>query len=245
MLPLPYSRELHCHLIPGVDDGSQSMDFSLKALEALEDFGVEKAIITPHFTNPSFLNTPDIVQPLFEDLKKQAKEKRLEIVCEDFSFEYRMDKVFDQMFSTGKLGEYDCDIRPIRGKWLLVENGWREPYSGLVELVTKLQSSGYYPILAHPERYSYYIGFRGENFHRLQDMGLQFQCNILSFSGYYGETAKELAYWMLKHNYVNFLGSDLHNQHQIEHMEKFLCSKRYAEIAEQLEDNISNDRLGK
>lgn len=244
MLPLPYRREIHCHLIPGVDDGSQRMEFSLQALGSFQKFGVERVIFTPHHTEPRFMNTPEIIQPLFDELKALVSANNIEVECEDFSFEYRADNSFRELASTGKWGEPQCQIRPLRGRYLLIENAWRESVPNFEETIEKLQADGYSLILAHPERYLYYAGMHGSHYHRLQEMGVEFQCNILSFEGYYGDVEKKMAYWMLNHGYVNFLGSDLHNAKHITLIEKFLRSKEYAAIFEDLSDSISNDQLG-
>lgn len=244
LLPLPYRREIHCHLIPGVDDGSQRMEFSLQALGSFHKFGVERVIFTPHHTEPRFMNTPEIVQPLFDELKALVSANNIEVECEDFSFEYRADNSFRELASTGKWGEPQCQIRPLRGRYLLIENAWRESVPNFEETIEKLQADGYSLILAHPERYLYYAGMHGRHYHRLQEMGVEFQCNILSFEGYYGDVEKKMAYWMLNHGYVNFLGSDLHNAKHITLIEKFLRSKEYAAIFEDLSDSISNDQLG-
>lgn len=244
MLPLPYRREIHCHLIPGVDDGSQRMEFSLQALGSFQKFGVERVIFTPHHTEPRFMNTPEIIQPLFDELKALVSANNIEVECEDFSFEYRADNSFRELASTGKWGEPQCQIRPLRGRYLLIENAWRESVPNFEETIEKLQADGYNVILAHPERYLYYAGMHGSHYHRLQELGVEFQCNILSFEGYYGDVEKKMAYWMLSHGYVNFLGSDLHNAKHITLIEKFLRSKEYAAIFEDLSDSISNDQFG-
>ena len=243
LLPLPYTREIHCHLIPGVDDGSPDLAFTIKALSALENLGVEKVIFTPHFTNPSFLNYPENVGPLFDKVKEKVAEKDMDILCENYSFEYRISGAFEEMVDEGAFGTPECRIRPLKGNNLLVENGWSKIYKGFDELIEQLQGEGYNLIMAHPERYPYYHGLNGEHYRALQEKGIRFQCNILSFSGYYGATEKQMAYWMLEHGYVNYLGSDMHNSHHIQLIEKFLRSKDYAAIAEDLEDSISNDQL--
>lgn len=244
LLPIPYKREIHCHLIPGVDDGSQSLDFSMEALTALQRFGVERVIFSPHHTAPNFMNSPENIGPLYEQVKQEVANKNLAIKCEDYSFEYRVDSSFLEMMQTGKWGEPACKIRPLKGNYLLIENGWRNAIPGLDEVIARLQADGYYLIMAHPERYHYYAGMHGKYYHHLQEMGVEFQCNILSFAGYYGEVEKKMAYWMLEHGYVNFLGSDMHNKQHIELLEKFLRSKDYATIKEDLEDSINNDQMG-
>jgi tyrosine-protein phosphatase YwqE len=77
----------------------------------------------------------------------------------------------------------------------------------------------------------------------LQDQQLEFQCNILSFTGYYGDVAKKMVYWMLDNGYVNFLGSDLHNEQHVKLISKFLSSKEYAQLRPRLVDMIGNDHM--
>ena len=243
MLPLPYKRELHCHLIPGVDDGSETMDESLRLLSNMEKFGIERVVFTPHHTSPRFMNTPEKIQPLFDELKQKASENGIHVECQDYSFEYRIDDTFIELMQTGKYGDPACQIRPLSGKYLLIENSFSHPIPALEKLLDRLLADGYYLVMAHPERYPYYFGHHGKFYHQLQEQQVEFQVNILSFAGYYGDVTKKMAYWMLDQGYVNFLGSDMHNEHHCQLIENFLRSKKYAEIRELLCDNISNDQL--
>ena len=100
LLPLPYKREMHCHLIPEVDDGSQSFAFSIKALRSLQDFGVERVIFTPHHTYPRFLASVEEIQSRYEELKTLAANEGLSIECENVSYEYRVDSSLEAVSYT-------------------------------------------------------------------------------------------------------------------------------------------------
>lgn len=244
ILPLPYKRELHCHLIPGVDDGSPDKAFSLEYIDALKRFGVEKIIFTPHHTYPNFMNTPEIITPLFEDLKQEVAQRQIGIELEDYSFEYRLDESFLQLMeSGGKWDEPGCQLRPLHGRYLLIENSFAQPLINLDDVCMKLQEQGWYLVMAHPERYHYYARRGMHSYEHLQELGVEFQCNILSFSGYYGDTAKKVAYQLMDEGMVNFLGSDMHNKKHEELIERFLKTKEYASIREDLESMIMNDKM--
>lgn len=243
LLPLPYKREIHCHLIPEVDDGSQSFAFSIKALRSLQDFGVERVIFTPHHTYPRFLASVEEIQSRYEELKTLAANEGLSIECENVSYEYRVDSSLEELSNAGKFGDVKSKIRPLKGKYLLIENSWRHPVSNMDEMIERLQDDGYSLILAHPERYLYYAGMHGSHYHHLQEMNVEFQCNILSFTGYYGDVAKKMVYWMLNNGYVNYLGSDMHNEQHIKLIDKFLRSKDYAKIQSELVDSVNNDLI--
>lgn len=243
MLPLPYKRDIHCHIIPGVDDGSPEMEFSLQYLKSLSEMGLERVIFTPHHTEPNFMNTPHKIAPIFNELRANIQNADIPVICEDFSFEYRMDESFLHMMESGKWGEESCELRPLKDHYLLIENSFVQPLLNLDDVLFKLQDQGWYLIMAHPERYQYYTRRGIKAYEHLQDIGVEFQCNLLSFSGYYGETAQKMAYKLLDEGYVNFLGSDLHNIRHVQLLRKFLATKDYAEIRDDLVLSIENDKL--
>ena len=75
----PLGTDMHCHLIPKVDDGSKCMEESIECLETLHAVGYKKVIITPHFQHPRFPNDEEDIKRRYEELKKQAAEQGLEI----------------------------------------------------------------------------------------------------------------------------------------------------------------------
>ncbi len=241
-LPLPYKRELHCHIIPGVDDGSRRLESSISYLKALSSFGVEEVVFTPHCIDERYENTPEIIDPIFRQVSEAVQQAALPLQL-SYSFEYRLDSGFLQLMQQGKFGTPDCRLRPLHGRYLLIENSFAHPVQEMDDLIFQLLELGYYPILAHPERYLYYAGHHGRFYNHLQDQQLEFQCNILSFSGYYGDVAKKMVYWMLDNGYVNFLGTDLHNDQHVHLIAQFLKSKEYAAIRPRLVEMIGNDRM--
>lgn len=241
-LNLPYKREIHCHIIPGVDDGSRKLESSLSYLKSLSELGVEEVIFTPHRIDDRFENTPAIIDPIFNNLQEAVTREGVNLRL-NYSFEYRLDTGFLTLLSKGKWGEESCALRPLRGRYLLIENSFAHPVQEMDELIFHLQDCGFYPILAHPERYRYYAGHNGRFYHHLQDQQLEFQCNILSFTGYYGSETKKVVYWMLENGYINYLGSDLHNEQHVQLIKKFLQSKEYASLRPRLVEMIGNDQM--
>lgn len=243
MLPLPYKRELHCHIIPGVDDGSDSPEMSLQLIRGLASMGVENIIFTPHHTEPKFMNTPEKIEPLFQSLCTAVEQAGIPVKLEGFSFEYRQDESFIQMMESGKWGEPQCQLRPLKDRYLLIENSFGQPLYNLDDVLRELQVRGWFLIMAHPERYHYYIQRGLHAYEHLADLGVEFQCNMLSFSGYYGEHAQKMALRLLDEGLVSYLGSDLHNPHHIELLQKYLSSKDYYRLRESLELACNNDRI--
>ncbi len=243
MLPMPYKRELHCHIIPGVDDGSATPDESLQLLRGLSSMGIERVVFTPHHTEPKFLNTPEKIEPLYQSLSAEVEKAEVPLTLEGFSFEYRLDESFIHMMESGKWGEEQCQLRPLKDRYLLIENSFGQPLYNLDDVLRELQSRGWFLIMAHPERYHYYIQRGLRAYEHLADLGVEFQCNLLSFSGYYGEHAQKTAMRLLDEGLVSYLGSDLHNPHHIELLQKYLSSKEYARLQDTLTMACNNDKI--
>jgi len=240
---MPYKRELHCHIVPGVDDGSETLEESLQLIRGLSEMGVESIVFTPHHTEPKFLNSQEKIAPLFQTLCTEVEKEGIPVTLEDFSFEYRIDESFIQMMASGKWGESQCQLRPLRGRYLLIENSFGQPLYNLPDVLTQLQQNGWFLIMAHPERYRYYIQRGLSSYEHLAEQGVEFQCNLLSFSGYYGEHAQKTARRLLDEGLVSFLGSDMHNMHHVELLKEYLSTKDYARLYEDLALSANNDKI--
>ena len=229
---LPYSTELHCHIIPAVDDGSASLEDSLELCTRLKALGVNKILATPHCTESTFENTVETIEPQFNSLVEGLASSGVDIELH-FSFEYRIDDNFLNIFKN-KL------IKPLPGNYVLVENSFIQPSWNLENLLYELKLQGYIPILAHPERYLYYASDKSI-YTKLYDQGTLFQINLLSFAGFYGKNVQRTALWMLEKGYVDFIGTDCHNMTQIVAIEDYLKSKAYQKIKDQFK--LLNDTL--
>lgn len=197
--------DIHCHLLPGVDDGSKSNEESLACLQVMHDAGFENVVCTPHYQYPRFPNEePDILRR-FDNLKLDYASIRPKNVPNliGVAGEYRVDTGFSARIN-------DNRFLLIGGKYLLVEFSLHQQVIGLDEVMFDLQMKNYEIILAHPERYPYYSGTSSKLQH-LKDMGINFQVNILSLSGFYGESPKRKAFEMIEKGWIEFLGTDMHN----------------------------------
>lgn len=232
LLPLPFQTDIHCHIIPGVDDGSQDPETSLELIGKMKEWGLRRIIATPHRTDETFENTPEIIEPIYRDLKKRLAEAGIEIDLH-YSFEYRMDEGFLQLKEAGKL-------RPLSGNHILVENSFIQPLWNLDNLIFDLKLQGFQPILAHPERYSYYHNNKKAYTH-LHESECAFQVNILSIAGCYGKTVQDISLWMLEQGYIDFMATDLHHKEHVKAIDSFLKSKLYQKLRPKLQ--LKNDLL--
>jgi tyrosine-protein phosphatase YwqE len=117
--------------------------------------------------------------------------------------EYRIDSGFQQRLENPR-------FLKISDKYVLVEFSLHQMLMGADEMIFDMQMKGYEVILAHPERYPY-LGIYSERIEQLKNQGVYFQINVLSLGGFYGEEAKNRAYQMLERGWVEFMGTDTHN----------------------------------
>ena len=195
--------DMHCHLVPKVDDGSKCIEESVECMKALASVGYKKMILTPHFQTPRFENDEDDIVRRYEEMKRQAADMGVEIDICGIGGEYRIDSGFAKRLENPRFLQ-------IGGKYVLVEFSLQQQMMGCDEMIFDMQMKGYEVILAHPERYPY-LNVGGSRMEQLKNQGVFFQVNVLSLGGFYGEEAKRRAFEMVEGGLVEFLGTDTHN----------------------------------
>lgn len=197
--------DMHCHLLPRVDDGSQSETETLTCLRIMKQAGFHSVILTPHYQVQKFRNVEEDILERFETLKLDLKSSQAGDIPNlvDISGEYRVDSGFQERLATNK-------FRTINNRFLLAEYSLGQQVMGLEQVIFDLQMKNHEIILAHPERYPYFSSVSPALQH-LKNAGVYFQVNILSLLGFYGPNPKRKAYEMIEQGWVEFLGTDLHN----------------------------------
>lgn len=214
---------MHSHLIPGIDDGSPDLETSIRLIRGLMDLGYKKLITTPHVNADIFRNTPGIIRAGQAELNAELKKQGIDIQL-SAAAEYLIDDRFVQML------DRDEPLLTLQDRLVLVELSFAVPAINLKEILFNLQLKGYQPVLAHPERYLYFSAGKGW-YDQLRDAGCLFQLNLLSFGGYYGPESRQLALYLVKKRYVDFLGTDLHHD---KHLEMLQQSPRIHRAVEEL-----------
>jgi len=188
----------HSHILPGVDDGIKALADSLKVLKKFDELGVRRVWLTPHIME-DYPNETTELKDRFEELKESWNGRvELRLAAEnmlDTLFEERLKK--DDFLPIGDDGDH-----------LLVETSYYTPPMGMEDTLHRITSAGYFPVLAHPERYRY---MEKDDYKKLKDMGILFQMNYVSLVGGYGDTARKKAEWLLSNNMIDVAGSDVHS----------------------------------
>jgi len=228
----PLTVDIHSHLIPSIDDGSQSMEESILLIKALIKQGYSKIITTPHIMFDSYGNTKNSILQGVNDLRREISTQELDIVIEAGA-EYYLDEGFLPLIKRNEL-------LLISNKYLLFETSYTHKPLQLEDIIFEILAAGYIPLLAHPERYRY-IKNPKEEYTTLKKLGVEFQVNLNSFNGYYGSQAKKNALFLSKHGMIDFLGSDVHNIKQVENLSYIFNSYEYKEIFR--DNSIKNELL--
>ncbi len=225
--------DLHSHFIPGIDDGSQSMEESLSLLRGMEALGYEKVITTPHIMLDVYRNTPKIIKEGLVSLRKAAQAEGIKVEIE-VGAEYYLDEGFYDHLHSG-------EVMSIRSKYLLFETSYISKPIQIEEMIFEIGAAGYIPLMAHPERYRYVTDPEKE-YGRFKELGVLFQVDLNSFGGYYGKSAKKNINFLSKHGMIDFLGSDAHHEKHVRSLSDVFISDAYKDVF--THNTILNDTLG-
>lgn len=188
----------HCHLLPGVDDGVQTQEESLRILSLYEKAGIREVWLTPHIMEDT-PNTAAALRTRFNELQLAYPGP----ILLHLASENMLDNLFEERLAKDDLLPLGAD-----GKHLLVETSYFNPPIGLNNILLRIKAKGYIPVLAHPERYVY---MGEEDYRGVQTLGVRFQCNLPSLVGAYGTEARKKVKWLQKENRVDLWGTDTHS----------------------------------
>ena len=190
--------DFHAHILPGVDDGAKDVEESKLMIQEAKYYGFNKIISTSHYAVDCYEVPEYKRKELLEDLKHTKDAPEL----------YLGSEIFITFNIVNLLEEFKAST--INGtNYILFELPLRRHFPNLKDILYKLKEKDYKLILAHPERY---LEVQNDyNFlNELQDIGVLFQCNYGSFTGFYGLKAKSVAKKMLSNSMISFMGTDAH-----------------------------------
>lgn len=201
----------HIHILPGVDDGIQDMEDSLKLLDIMEAAGVKKVWCTPHIME-DVPNETDFLKMHFEKFKSTYKGG-IEL---HLAAEYMIDSLFQERLEND-------DLLVHQDGHVLIESRSVSAPVNFKGTIKELMRKGHYVLLAHPERYSF---LDMKKYAELKEMKVKFQLNLTSLLGLYGEGVKEKAEKLLEAGYYNVVGTDTHRVKRWVAMEEQKLSKK-------------------
>lgn len=222
--------DMHSHILPGIDDGAPDLETSINLIKELKKLGYKKLIATPHIMSDIHPNTPEIIKEKLEIVKNEVRNQEIDIEIEAAA-EYLLDENFETILDNKNWLLFG-------DKYILVELSFIAPPRNLESYIFRLRTHGLTPVLAHPERYLYFVE-EYYRYGRLKEMGCKFQINLLSLTGYYGREVKSNALKLLRKNWVEFLGSDCHSMKHVEYLTQGFRKNAYEKVFSNFKFNNS------
>lgn len=214
--------DIHNHILPGIDDGAKDIEASLDLIEGFREVGINQFIATPHIMNDYYPNNKETVARALAQLQSELQERQVPTKLKAAA-EYMMDQVFLEILEKERL-------LTLKDNFVLVEMSYFQAPINLNEILFKLQTKQYRPVLAHPERYAFFHSKDLQKYRDLKSRGCSFQLNALSLVGHYGKNMQEIAFRLLEENMIDFLGTDTHQMRHIEKLSAAQLSKKQLEL---------------
>ena len=200
--------DIHSHILPQIDDGSQSLDESIFMLRKSIASGVDAIVATPHLTPGTFTAPTVYRDQMMKELQAEVERQQLPIEIFPGRECYFSPSIYNYEKDLGKLTITD------NGKYLLIESPMSEIPQYVDRMIFDLQVKGITPIIAHAERYHDII--KNPNLlHKYIEMGCLIQVNIGSLLGRSGEQVQRTAEILLEHQMGHIIASDIHSDASI------------------------------
>ena len=213
--------DIHSHFVPGIDDGAKTIDDSIALLKAMEGMGYKKIVTTPHVMSDFYPNNTQIIQAGLKKIQDAAKENNINLEI-SAAAEYYIDETFTELLAREPL-------LTIHKNEVLVEFSMLYEPPMLYNALFAMQTAGYKPIIAHPERYMFFHN-NFERYRELKDKGCLLQLNLLAISGYYGRNIMEVALRLLSKGMYDYCGSDMHHEKHAAALKNMLQTKAYTTL---------------
>jgi len=216
------SVDMHSHLLPGIDDGLQTVEDTITYMQALQALGYKKFICTPHILNGVHNNSPETILPKLAIVQNALKERQVNVEIAAAA-EYMIDDVFEQHLKDAK------PLLTFGDNYILVEMSYMAEATNLYSVLYDLAIKGMQPILAHPERYAYFHK-SFDRYYDIKNRNVFFQVNLLSLSGYYGKQVKQVAERLIKEKMVEFIGTDMHHANHLKATQDYVTSAEFYKL---------------
>lgn len=219
-----FGADIHSHLIPGIDDGSPDMETSVMIVKKFVDLGFKKIVTTPHVMCDYYQNSSDKILGGLNDLREELQKQNIDIDI-SAAAEYNLDDGLQDLIDKK-------DILTFGDNHVLFELPFLQEPRNLQEIIFNFQMAGYKPILAHPERYTYWYD-TFDRYEELKARGVLLQLNLLSLTGHYSPQTKKVAEKMVDANLIDAIGTDCHRIEHLKTIEYHLNLKHIYKLAEQ------------
>lgn len=198
-----YCVDMHSHILPELDDGSQSMEESLQMMKLAYDSGIRRIIATPHYKRGRRNASAQTIMNRIEQLEELARQQGYDISLYPGNEIYYFEGLAEALENGEVLTMNGTDR-------VLIEFSPNEQFTYIRNAFDEVIGAGYVPIMAHIERYECMVS-TPELVYELKDMGVEIQSNASSIDGKYGKTIQKYLMKLLKEEMIDYVGTDAHN----------------------------------
>lgn len=221
--------DIHSHLLPGIDDGAKNIEKSIELIKTMHSYGIKNFITTPHVLGDVYPNTSTGIKIKLEEVREELKKQGISDIKFSAAAEYMMDEQFIELLKKD-------DILTLKDNFILVEMSYFSAPINLYDVLFEIQLKGYKPILAHPERYSFYHN-DFESYYKLKKAGCLFQLNFLSLTEQYGKYVQKTSQKLLDLDMYDFVGSDTHHSRHLQLLGTLFTEKNKLKLAKLMKNN--------
>ncbi|RWZ59088.1 tyrosine protein phosphatase [Halobacillus fulvus] len=219
--------DIHSHILPGVDDGAQSIDDSIEMARAAVQEGIHAIVATPHHMNGSYINTKREILQRVDQLNNELQNR-------DIGLEVlpgQETRINGDMLEAIKMD----DVLTINDtSYVFVELPFESIPRYTSQLLFDLQVAGYRPIIVHPER-NQPIMDNPDLLYPFIKQGSYAQVTAASVAGKFGKKSEKVAHQLIEANLVHLIASDAHNVTS----RKFHMSQAYQTISKKYGRSMS------
>ena len=198
--------DMHCHILPGLDDGARDIETALQILELVYAEGIRAMIATPHFHGGHYEASPEQISEWVIRIQDLVSERFPDLKIFSGNEIYYYDSMIDWV------GE-DRVLTMAGSCYLLLEFSPLVEFKKLEQAVRNVKAGGYLPILAHIERYRCLNGHM-KQIQQLIDMGAYIQINTEAILGDAGLITKQFVKKLCKNDMIDFMATDTHSLHR-------------------------------
>jgi protein-tyrosine phosphatase len=204
----PITTDIHSHILPGIDDGSPDLQTSITLVQGLIKLGIKNSIATPHIIGDMYRNNAETINEALQKLREELNTQQIDFKV-NAAAEYMLDDYFMNLLKN------KTPLLALKENKILTEFSYAEKPYNIQQMVFAIITEGYQPLLAHPERYSYFHNDY-KQYHLLKDLGFLLQVNLLSLTGYYGKPVAKAAAYIIKNDLASFTATDLHHERHMQ-----------------------------
>ena len=196
--------DIHCHILPGIDDGAKTMEDSLAMAAQAVQQGITKIIATPHHKNGKYENRKQDILPKVAELNKVLKEKGIPLDI----LPGQEPRIYGELVEDYQKGEIVTLNDGNQYVFLELPSAHVPRYTG--KLLYDIQSEGLTPIIVHPERNQELIQ-NPDLLYEFVKNGTLTQVTAASMAGDFGKKIKKFSHQLIEANLTHFIASDAHN----------------------------------